>query len=165
MQEEKSNQWTQALKLTFLINSTLVISYLIQMKTMAVIKRNNRLMWMNFGEMVCTRNKNMSYLGTAETANWVYEWLYLCVHFNVIDVWERLLLLSSVCLKVSADRFERKSLFALAWTQTVTHREGQRKKGGGTEGKESVSFLSVRAKENKAHQRTQIPISGCFRTS
>lgn len=35
-------------------------------------------------------------------------------------------------------------------TERVRERRGGRK---GTEGKESVSFLSVRAKENKAHQR------------
>lgn len=67
---------------------------------------------------------------------------------------------------VLTDRVKRKFLFALALAQTLNHLEGQSTEGGEKDGEEGKRVLSIsRAKENKAHQRSQIPIGGYFRTS
>lgn len=106
---------------------------------------------------------------------------YLCMWYRLIGsvsdftywriwIWNKCesVCFSSALFSFESQYIESKGSGSLLWhehRQSLTERGRKGGRVSGREGKESVSFLSVKAKENKAHQRTQIPISGCFRTS
>lgn len=68
----------------------------------------------------------------------VSDFTYVC-----ILIWYKCESVSFSSARFSADRVKRKWLFALAWAQTVTHREGQKRREGEGDRGEGKCVLSI----------------------